>query len=47
MVIVLLYDRLNGYRYRKLSYDYFSRYVPARADYVVSYWIVPNTQEDR
>ncbi len=45
MVILYLYDRVNDYRYRKISYDYYIKQVPKNADYIVSAWLVPNTQD--
>jgi hypothetical protein len=43
MVILYLYDALNGYRYRKLSYAYYERSIPFNASYVVAAWVVPGT----
>ncbi len=41
MVIVYLYDALNGYRYRKLGVDYYE--LVKRSDQIVGAWMIPNT----
>jgi hypothetical protein len=43
VVIIHLYDKLNGHRYRKISYDYYCRLIPYNAEYLVEAWIVPET----
>lgn len=45
MVIVYLYDALNGFRYRKISLSYYDRITRsdevAERYVIVSAWIVP------
>lgn len=41
MVILRLYDELNGYRYRKFTLSYYER--NANSPLIVEAWIVPNT----
>lgn len=43
MIILHLYDNLNGHRYRKFTYAYYVRNILAHASYVVESWIVPGT----
>ena len=39
MVILYLFDNINGYRYRKISLDYYYRV--SHSVSIVSAWIVP------
>lgn len=42
MVILYLYDLTNGYRYRKIGYDYYLRV--AHSPMIVSAFLIPNTE---
>lgn len=41
MVIIHLYDYLNGYRYRKVSLAYYER--NKNRSQILAAWIVPST----
>jgi hypothetical protein len=38
MVILYMYDKLNGYRYRKIGYDYYE--VVKNNPMIISAWMV-------
>lgn len=44
MVILQLYDINNGYRYRKISLNYYNQIVGHRM--ISEAWIVPGTYHD-
>jgi hypothetical protein len=42
MVIIYLYDALNGYRYRKIGLAYYER--SKNLPQILAAWIVPSTE---
>ena len=46
MVILYLYDPINGYRYRNIGYAYYCVLLSnweAHCDFIVSAWILPDS----
>jgi hypothetical protein len=41
MVIICVYDKINGYRHRKISYDYYLRV--AHSSMIIEAWIIPGS----